>query len=489
MMDASQRANAVRRSNFHLFLAEVYKWMHQGEPLPGALYLNAMSFALQRCWETPGDRLLVTVPPRHLKSIAAAVALPAWVLGHTPSAKIMVATYGEELSREHAANFTAIIQSDWYRELFPLTKVSQSNQSELRTTLGGGRRCVTLGGPTTGFGADLIVIDDLMKAQDASSQAMRDKTRDYYSSGLLSRFNDPANGRVVSIQQRLHEDDLAAHLLETGRFRHLNLPAVAEEPVDYPLHFGRTWRRRQGEVLEAGRLDTAALAIRREELGTRAFNAQYQQNPIPPDGAIVRIEKLSLVEDVPDGAEFEYVVQSWDTAASIGPRSDFCVCMTFGYYRGAWHLADLFRKRLEFDQLEAAILEHVKAWRPEKVLIEDSSNGRAFLQRQRFKKSKELFQRVIAKDSKEERLIAQTDFLHSDRIRFCTTDKWWPELKRELAAFPEVAHDDQVDSLSQFCGWITGRFGRRLLNTDGETGETDLLKGPDGRYLPFSGVR
>lgn len=488
-MNASQRANAVRRSNFHLFLAEVYKGMHQGEPLPGALYLNAMSFALQRCWETPGDRLLVTVPPRHLKSIAAAVALPAWVLGHTPSAKIMVATYGEELSREHGANFTAIIQSNWYRELFPLTKVSQSNQSELRTTLGGGRRCVTLGGPTTGFGADLIVIDDLMKAQDASSQAMRDKTRDYYSSGLLSRFNDPANGRVVSIQQRLHEDDLAAHLLETGRFRHLNLPAVAEENVDYPLHFGRTWRRRRGELLEPARLDAEALAIRREELGTRVFNAQYQQNPIPPDGAIVRIEKLSLVEDVPDGADFEFVVQSWDTAASIGPRSDFCVCMTFGYYRGAWYLADLFRKRLEYDQLEAAIFGHVKTWKPEKVLIEDSSNGRAFLQRQRIKKFKGLFQKVIAQDSKEERLITQTDFLHSDRIRFCTTDVWWPELKRELAAFPEVAHDDQVDSLSQFCGWVTGRFGRRLLNTDGKTGQTDLLKGPDGRYLPFTGVR
>ncbi len=488
-MDVANTAAFLRKSYFHFFLAEVFKELHPGKSLTDAAYMNAMSFALQKCWETPGDRLLVTVPPRHLKSIAAAVALPAWVLGRDPSAKIMVATYGEELSREHAANFATIMRSQWYRAIFPRTQIKQSNQSELRTSAGGGRRCVTLGGATTGFGADLIVIDDLMKAQDATSQAMRDKTRDYYSSGLLSRFNDPKNGRVVSIQQRLHEDDLAASLLDTGRFRHLNLFAIAEEPVDYPLNFDRTWRRQQGEVLEPERLDVDALAGRREELGSRVFSAQYQQNPIPPDGAIVRIEKLSLVEDVPDGAEFEFVVQSWDTAASIGPRSDFCVCMTFGYYRGAWYLADLFRKRLEFDQLEATIFEHVQIWKPEKVLIEDSSNGRAFLQRQRIKKFTGLFQKVIAKDSKEERLIAQTDFLHSDRIRFCTTDNWWPELKRELAAFPEVAHDDQVDSLSQFCGWVTGRFGRKLLNTNGKTGKTDLLKGPDGRYLPFSGVR
>jgi predicted phage terminase large subunit-like protein len=370
-----------------------------------------------------------------------------------------------------------------------MTKVKQSNQSELRTTNGGGRRCVTLGGATTGFGADLIVIDDLMKAQDASSQVMRDKAREYYSSGLLSRFNNPATGRVVSIQQRLHEDDLAAHLLETGRYRHLNLPAIADEPVNYELHFGRIWHRRQGEVLEPERLDADALAIRREELGSRVFNAQYQQNPIPPDGAIVRIDKLSLVDSVPDGVEFEYVVQSWDTAASIGPRSDFNVCMTFGYCRGAWYLTDLVRERMEYDRLEAAIFAQIERWNPEKVLVEDSSNGRAFLQRQQLKKANGVFQKVVAKDSKEERLIAQTDFLHSDRIRFCPADEWWPALKRELSAFPEVAHDDQVDSLSQFCGWVTGRFGRRLLNTDSKTGETGLLKGPDGRYIPFSGTR
>ena len=488
-MDVTNTAAFLRKSCFHFFLAEVFKELHPGKSLTDAAYMNAMTFALQKCWETPGDRLLVTVPPRHLKSIAAAVALPAWVLGRDPSAKIMVATYGEELSREHAANFATIMRSRWYSAIFPRTQIKQSNQSELRTSAGGGRRCVTLGGATTGFGADLIVIDDLMKAQDAKSQAMRDKARDYYPSGLLSRFNDPKHGRVVSIQQRLHEDDLAAHLLESGRFRHLNLPAAAEEPVDYPLYFGRTWRRRQGEVLEPARLDAEALAIRREELGTRVFNAQYQQNPIPPDGAIVRIEKLTLAEDIPDGSEFEYVIQSWDTAASIGPRSDFSVCMTFGYHQGAWYLADLFRKRLEFDQLEAAIFDQKRRWKPEKILIEDSSNGRAFLQRQRLKKAKELFQKVIAKDSKEERLIAQTDFLHSNRIRFCPTDTWWPELKRELAAFPESTHDDQVDSLSQFCGWVTSKFGRRLLNTDPQTGQTDLLKGPDGRYLPFSGVR
>lgn len=288
-MDVANTAAFLRKSYFHFFLAEVFKELHPGKSLTDAAYMNAMSFALQKCWETPGDRLLVTVPPRHLKSIAAAVALPAWVLGRDPSAKIMVATYGEELSREHAANFATIMRSQWYRAIFPRTQIKQSNQSELRTSAGGGRRCVTLGGATTGFGADLIVIDDLMKAQDATSQAMRDKTRDYYSSGLLSRFNDPKNGRVVSIQQRLHEDDLAASLLDTGRFRHLNLFAIAEEPVDYPLNFDRTWRRQQGEVLEPERLDVDALAGRREELGSRVFSAQYQQNPIPPDGAIVRI--------------------------------------------------------------------------------------------------------------------------------------------------------------------------------------------------------
>lgn len=491
MTDLSTVADAARRRFFYFFLKKVFAHLHNGQDMPNDDYLEALAFALQAAHEEDGGRLLVTIPPRHLKSIAAAVALPAWVLGNDPAKKVMVATYGDELSREHASNCASVMKSRWYQSLFPATHICSTNQSELRTTSGGGRRAVSHGGPTTGFGADLIIVDDLLKAQDAPSEARRANVHDYFRSALMSRFNDPSKGSLISIQQRLHEDDLPANLLEAGGFQHLNLPAIAEEPTVHQLYFDKQWRREADELLNPKRMGERTLERLRGELGARAFSAQYQQNPVPPEGAVVRIERMHLIDDdqMPADADWEFVIQSWDTAASLGPKSDFSVCTTWGYHRDAWYLLDLFRERVEYDQLEKKVFSLIERFNPDKVLIENSSNGRAFLQRQRMQRRRTIFHPVMPVESKEERLITQLDFLHSDRVRFCHEDPWWPTLKRELSAFPEGRYDDQVDSISQFLKWVTGRFGRRLLNTNALTGTTDLLKDEHGRYLPFDGVR
>lgn len=213
MTDSSAVADAARRRFFYFFLQKAFAHLHDGQALEKDNYLEALAYALQAANDEDGGRLLVTIPPRHLKSIAAAVALPAWVLGNDPTKKVMVATYGDELSRQHASNCASIMKSSWYQSLFPATQISTTNQSELRTTAGGGRRAVSLGGPTTGFGADLIIVDDLLKAQDAPSETRRANVREYFQAALMSRFNDPSKGSLASIQQRLHEDDPPASLL------------------------------------------------------------------------------------------------------------------------------------------------------------------------------------------------------------------------------------------------------------------------------------
>lgn len=490
MVDPAIGAAAARRAHFYIFLAQVFKQLHD-EDMPDDIYLRALAHALQTAHQQDGGRLVVTIPPRHLKSIAAAVALPAWALGHDPSCKIIVATYGDELSRKHAAHFAQVMNSAWYQSLFPSTRIKTSNSAQLETTRGGSRRCVSTAGAATGFGADLIIVDDLMKAQDASSDVLRDKAYTMLTETLMSRFDNPARGSVISIQQRLHEDDVPGRLIETGKYNHLNLPAIAEVGSSFPIGLGRYWKRKPGDLLNPERMDRELLERRRDELGAYAFSAQYQQNPVPPDGAVVRLERIKQVslDEMPDGADCEYIIQSWDTAASLGPKSDFSVCTTWGFYENCWYLLDLFRERVEYDALESKVFRLINTYQPDKVLIEDNSNGRAFLQRQRMAKKGILFQSVIAKDSKEDRLITQLDFLHSDRVCFCNEDPWWPELKRELSAFPMGRYDDQVDSISQFLKWITGRFGRRLLNTHGKTGKVNLLKGENGRYKPYDGTR
>lgn len=480
MTQTARTAAAARREIFHFFLLEVFATLHGGTEPSAAHYLEALSFALQTAEAQDGGRLLVTIPPRHLKSIAAAVALPAWVLGRDPAARVMVATYGDELGREHADAFRRVITAPWYQALFPQLSVQSSTSTELRTTAGGGRKSVTLGGATTGFGADLIIIDDLMKAQDASSPARREAVHAYYRDALLSRFNDPKRGSLISIQQRLHEDDLPAALIATDRYTHLNLPAIADTPQRLALYKGRYWQRAAGEALDPARMPIEQLDVLRDELGSAAFSAQYQQNPVAPNGAVIPVDKLCLVDALPERSQCQFVVQSCDTAAKTGPKCDFSVVTTWGFKDGAWYLLDLFRARLEYPDLKARLVQLRTHWRADKVLIEDSSNGTALWQQLNAEGHRGL-QLVRARDSKLDRLVPQLDLLQSDRVRFCGTSPWWEILRREMAAFPEGRHDDQVDSISQFLGWIRGRQGRGFIDRNPVTGRPSGTRRPQGR--------
>ena len=474
MSDTARAAAALRRQFLYFFTRTVFAHLHGGRQPSSAPYLEAMCLALEAAAQKDGGRLLVTIPPRHLKSITAAVALPAWVLGHDPSARVMVATYGDDLSREHADAFSRVISAPWYNALFPAFQVRTSNQAELRTTAGGARRSVTLGGPTTGFGADLIIVDDLMKAQDASSETRRETVRHYFQDALLSRFNNPNTGSLISIQQRLHEDDLPAHLISTGRYDHLNLPAIADTPYAFPLYQGRTWRRKLGDVLDPDRIDAERLSVLKDELGSAVFAAQYQQDPVPPDGAVISLEKLCLVDALPQRADCERIVQSWDTAAKTGPNCDYSVCTTWGFHGGVWYLLDLFRAKMEYPELKARVLQLRKAWRADRVIIEDSSTGTALVQQLRADRVEGVFV-VKVKGSKLDRLVPHLDLLQSDQIRFCPGMDGWDALRREMAAFPEGRHDDQVDTLSQFLSWLRGPKGRGFMDKDPVTGRRRML--------------
>ena len=196
-------------------------------------------------------RQIITVPPRHLKSVTAAVALPAFLLGRDPSVKIIIASCGSDLAARHARDFRLVTASPAYRKLFPRYQVNPMRDTafEVEASLRDSFKAVSTGGAVTGFGADMIIIDDLMKAGDTRSDLLRERARAYYDETLYSRLNDKQRGAVVAIQQRLHVDDFVAHLLGKGDFHHLNLPAIAEEPQRIPSYFGGVFSRARGHVL------------------------------------------------------------------------------------------------------------------------------------------------------------------------------------------------------------------------------------------------
>ena len=181
------------------------------------------------------------------------------------------------------------------------------------TTLQGGRKAVSLGGAATGFGADLIVVDDLMKAADASSVAERQRVRNYYEQTLLSRLNDKADGRIVVIQQRLHEDDLPGHLIETGLLESLNLRAIAIADEAIPLGFGGCAKERsKDEALWPEREPLSELARMRIEMGAYIFSGPISAGPLArrrqpdPVGMVRRSRARAEAGRFMGGAELGY---------------------------------------------------------------------------------------------------------------------------------------------------------------------------------------
>jgi len=382
MLDRQLILSAARRQHLDLFMIKVFETLHPGEPpLRMVWYIQAMCHLLEQVWSGTLRRVVITVPPRHLKSITVAVGFVAWVLGHRPGMKIMVASYAHDLARLHSTQTRTIIESDWYKSDFPGTRISEGGRRalELQTTAGGVRKAVSVGGSTTGFGADIIIVDDVMKATEARSEADRTAVKGWYDGTLASRLNDKPNGPIVSIQQRLHEDDLPAYLLDKG-FEHLNLPAVAEKRELFTLGRGRIHLRQPGELLDTARECKETIERLRRELGPAVFAAQYQQDPVAPDGNLLRWEWFKTYAESFERGDFQKVMQSWDTGMSEAPTSDWSVCTTWGFRERKWYLLDVYRRRLDYPELRRAVIRLRDEWDADKVIIEDACSGKSLWQ-------------------------------------------------------------------------------------------------------------
>ncbi len=448
MMDVLSLA---RRERLALFTMKVFETLHPGQPpLTLSWYLEAMCWMMEEAIRETIPRCLINIPPRTLKSVTASVALAAWLLGRDPRKRIMVATYGQDLARHHHNQCRQIMESDWYQKLFPGTRIDdrENRALEFSTTEGGGRKAVSVNGPVTGFGAHLIIIDDCMKAEEARSQTSRDAVKQWCDGTLMTRMNDAGGGSVISIQQRLGEDDLSAHLFEKGYY-HLNLPAVAEKSELIPLGRGRFHAREPGDLLDPQRFPQATLDALRRELGPVVFAAQYQQSPFAPEGNLINWEWFGTYDEAPERDHFQKVIQSWDTGMSDLPSSDFSVCMTWGFREDYWYLLDIFRARLSYPNLKKAVIRLKKVWKADRVVIEDAGSGKSLWQDLRVSGPFEPQMWRVDED-KETRLIGTLAEVETGHFLLPREAPWLDAFRSEMKAFPLGRHDDQVDSFSQF---------------------------------------
>ena len=217
------------RQDFSTFAARCFYDLNPQTELAMNWHVEIIAAKLTAVRHGKIPRLIINLPPRHLKSLLVSIAFPAWCLGHDPSAQILCVSYAQDLAGKLARDCRSIMMSPWYRRIFP-TRLAPHRQAvqEFITTRQGYRLATSNGGVLTGRGADIILIDDPLKPEEALSDAQRQAANEWFSHTLYSRLNNKRHGAIVIIMQRLHEDDLVGHVLTQEPWEVVRFPAIAE---------------------------------------------------------------------------------------------------------------------------------------------------------------------------------------------------------------------------------------------------------------------
>ena len=395
-------------------------------------------------------RLIILMPPRHLKSVCASVVFPVWVLGRNPAARILCMSYGLDLAHRFSLDSRRIMQSDLCRTVFPglVLNPRRISADEIGTMRNGFRRATSFGGPITGQGGDIIIADDVSKADEVASETHREKVHDWFQGTVMTRFDNPGKGAAVLVAQRLHEDDLPGRLIADGGWHVLELPAIATEDALIPLSEDVNWDRKKGKVLLPAHMDLPDLEDKRREIGTRAFEAQYQQRPTPAGGNIIKPEWFGTTPPTLRPQDYEAVVQSWDPAFVPGESNDYSVCMTLGLIANHIDILDVHRAQyLQPDLLREAD-KLIMRWKPNLVIVEGDGAGRGV-----FDHLYRLHHRIFigtksGGSGKDQRMSLQTPKLERGEVRLPASASFRERFIAECAGFPNGKYDDQVDSLS-----------------------------------------
>ena len=370
---------AICRQDFPSFIHRCFNSLTPGQQFAMNWHIRALAYRLEQVRLGKIRRLIVNMPPRSLKSIIVSVSWPAFVLGHDPTKRLIVVSYASELATKHSNDCRSILTADWYRGLFPSTRISRTKntEAEVTTSRHGFRLSTSVDGTLTGRGGDIIVIDDPLKPIDALSDSKRERVNNWYANTLLSRLDDKQTGAIIIVAQRLHVEDLSGVLSRASdEWTVLDFPAIAERDEIVFIGENEYHSRQVGDVLHPEREPKEILGQIRTQLGSDIFSAQYQQQPMPPGGALIKRNWLRRYSHLPTRASSSYVVQSWDTASKPGESNDYSAATTWLVHDGGYYLVDVLRDRFDYPTLKSRAIAYAKTYQPVKILIEDTGVGK-----------------------------------------------------------------------------------------------------------------
>jgi predicted phage terminase large subunit-like protein len=394
---------------------------------------------LQRVATGEIKRLIISMPPRHGKTELASLRFAPWYMGINPTHNIAQATYSSEFAEENAKKVRNLVDTRLYNEIFDVGLAKDSKAiAKWQTTKGGYYYAVGVGGPLTGRGANLLLIDDPHKnRQEAESSVIRENIWNWFQSTAYTRLEGA--GACILIMTRWHEDDLAGRLIRGDEhWDVLSLPAIAEQDDSY---------RKEGQALWPDKYDLDALANIKTAVGSREWISLYQQRPSAAEGQIFKREWWQYAQSIAvphDGK----IIQSWDTAFKAKQENDFSVCTTWKFCKSRTYLLHRWKERVEYPELKRAAIQLANRFKPSEIDIEDKASGQSLAQE--LKRETSLPIKTIKVDrDKIARAYAVTPFIEAGNVFLIEDEPWVQDYVDNMASFPNGIHDDDVDSTTQ----------------------------------------
>lgn len=438
-----------------VFMQQAFSTIYPGKDFHDNWHVDAIVYHLEQCIRGEMPRLIINMPPRHLKSFIASVVLPAFILGLDPSAKIICISYSDDLARVLARDFRRIVDSAWYQKVFPQVRILKSTETEFVTDQGGFRYATSVGGTLTGRGGDFIIIDDPIKPDDTMSEKVRNSTNEWYKSTLLSRLDDKKHSVLILVMQRLHVNDLTGFVEGSGGFKKLSLPAIAPKDEHVPIGIDEFYHRLADTALHEERESIDTLNKMRDEVGAFNFAAQYQQRPEMPEGSLIKRKWINVIEQAPQIDANGYLIVSIDAAASTSDTADF-TAITLIYAKDTKHyVLHAERGRWDYETLKNKADAYVRKYGTRVTfIVENASAGTSLIYYLRSNGWRCFHD--TPKEDKVVRVARQLPTIASGRLFIVSRagqNSWVEPLISELVNFPNGRFDDQVDSLVQAIRW------------------------------------
>ena len=387
-------------------------------------------------------RVIVNIAPRHGKSEMISYLAPAWFLGKYPNKKIIMASHTADLAVNFGRRVRNLVGSEAYRDVFPQIELQADSKSASRwgTNFNGEYFAIGVGGALAGRGADLFIIDDPHSEQEAKTGRpdVFLPAWEWFQSGPLQRLMP--GGSIIIVMTRWSKLDLTGMIVnQMGREEDVDQWEIVEFPAilnDKPL-WGEFWSIEELLGKKAG-------------MDPRYWQAQYMQNPVSEEGALIKREWWQIWEK-DDPPQCEFTIMSLDAAQESNNRADYNALTVWGVFFNeetnnyAIILLNSIKKRLEYPDLKALVLEEYKEWEPDVFIVEKKSNGSALYQEFR-RMGVPVGEFTPGKGQDKIARVNAVSALFQGGVVFAPDRRWAKEVIEECNDFPSGTNDDLVDS-------------------------------------------